>query len=170
MTMAEQVDPFDIVATGTLFKLNPDKESWSERNVTLCGEYLYQYSKENDFRGKFPIVDSIIDVSDVTQKNLPTGYFPFIIKNNSKSVTFCASSKDEWLLWISTITNQVRRKTHLLSYTSSNPPFSSSVFCALYCLILFYLILSCPTLSYTVLSYPNLYRILPYNMTRNAMA
>lgn len=104
----QDLDPSEIVATGILYKRCSVRSLWSERRVTLCGPYLYQYSKGNEFKGKFPIADSITDIVDQKEGFEPPGYFTFIVRNRDKNLTLCASSQRELILWVAAITKQVR--------------------------------------------------------------
>lgn len=105
----QELDPFEIVATGNLYKRHLVRSAWSERKVTLCGQYLYQYSKSNVYRGRFLITDCTVNIVDPDAGIVPPGFFGFVLTGIDRSVTFCAASKKELASWITVITDQVRR-------------------------------------------------------------
>lgn len=101
------LDPFEIVATGKLYKRHHERSAWLQRKGTLCGEFLYQFSKGDVYRGKFLITDCSVKIIDPDAGIVPPGFFGFVLSGPDRSVTFCVSSKKELISWITVLHDQV---------------------------------------------------------------
>lgn len=101
------LDPFEIVATGNLYKRHNVRSAWLQRKGTLCGQYLYQYSKSDVYRGKFLITDCTVKIVDPDAGVVPPGFFGFVLVGAERSVTFCVSTKKELISWITVLHDQV---------------------------------------------------------------
>jgi hypothetical protein len=112
--MAHMLDRDEIIKRGSLYKHIPDKSAWEDTIVALCGLYLYQYSKNNVFRGRFNISNcSLLIIKSSKEKKgvLPRGKFGLLVENiddNSICILFCTSSEKDLSSWFTAITDQVR--------------------------------------------------------------
>ena len=102
------LDPYEIVATGILYKRHNVRSAWSERKVILCGQYLYQYSRSDVYRGRFKITNCFVKIIDPDAGILTAGFYGFSLTGSDRDVTFCVATKKELISWITVIHDQVQ--------------------------------------------------------------
>lgn len=112
------LDPFEIVATGNLYKRHLVRSAWSERKVILCGQYLYQFTRSDVYRGRFLVANCTVTIIDPDTDIVPPGFFGFILKGLGRDITFCVATKKELISWITVIHDQVRNTVICLQLIS----------------------------------------------------
>ena len=101
------LDPYEVVATGNLYKRHLVRSAWSERKVVLCGQYLYQFSRSDVYRGRFLVANCTVTIVDPDTDIVPPGFFGFVLNGSARSITFCVATKKELISWITVIHDQV---------------------------------------------------------------
>lgn len=111
--MAESgLDVYDIVATGNLYKRNRQKNSWTQRKIVICGQYLYQFDNNDLYKGKFDLTECSIRIVDSKQYSIPKGHYGFVVENvnsglQSRSILFCTSTVGTLFAWLNALCEQV---------------------------------------------------------------
>ena len=110
------LDQYEIVATGNLYKRHLVRSAWSERKVILCGQYLYQFTRSDVYRGRFLVANCAVTIIDPDTDVVPPGFFGFVLKGPGRDITFCVATKKELISWITVIQDQVRNTVICLQH------------------------------------------------------
>ena len=101
----DQLDYYSVVATGLLHKQMLDRGgAFTERKVFLSGNYLYQFTKNDVYKGKFDVSGCTLKIVD---RHVPQGYYGFRIEGAGRAVLFCTPSVGTLFAWLNALSEQI---------------------------------------------------------------
>ena len=114
------LDFYDIVATGTLYKRIKERSAWTQRKLVVCGQYIYQFTKNDVYKGKFDVIGCSLKIVDSKNFDIPRGHYGFTIENTNeksssgtgttvvgRSILFCTPSVGTLFSWLNALSEQV---------------------------------------------------------------
>ena len=119
-TDTDALDFYDIVATGTLYKRIQERSAWTQRKLVVCGQYIYQFTKNDVYKGKFDVIGCSLKIVDSKIFDIPRGHYGFTIENTSvkssnetgsivvgRSILFCTPSVGTLFSWLNALSEQI---------------------------------------------------------------
>jgi len=106
----QALDYWNMVATGSLYKQILERGgTFTKRKVVLCGQYLYQFTRNDVYKGKFDVSGCALKIVDAAAnaRQIPKGYYGFRIEGPGRAVLFCTPSVGTLFAWLNALSEQI---------------------------------------------------------------
>ena len=120
ITDTDALDFYDVLCTGTLYKRIQERSSWTQRKLVVCGQHIYQFTKNDIYKGKFDVIGCSLKIVDSKNFDIPRGHYGFTIENTNeksssetgttvvgRSILFCTPSVGTLFSWLNALSEQI---------------------------------------------------------------